>query len=68
MKNEKSKENGCRIFCIYLDSPWIRDDDIYDILQKVARYGNTEHLFKCESLDKFYHQFHQIYSSIQINN
>lgn len=62
MKNEKNKENGCRIFCIYLDSPWIRDDFINTILQKVARCGNTEQLFAFESLDRFYHQFHQIYS------
>ena len=51
MKNEKNKENGCRIFCIYFGNRWIQDDNIYAILQKIARCGNREYLFKFESLD-----------------
>lgn len=65
MINEKNKENGCKIFCIYFQSNWGEEQEAKDTLKKIAKCGNTEDYFQSTSLDSLYQTFDKISNYIQ---
>lgn len=73
MKNEKNKENGLKIFCIFFKN----NEEKYDFgnwkgkaeinLQEIAEYGNTQHFYNSNSLITLYNTFGAINEAIQVN-
>ncbi len=68
MINEKDKENGCRIFCIYFK----QKNNVYDeygekILKEIAELGRTEHHYNSNSLIDLCKTFNLINEAIQTN-
>ena len=71
MKSEKDRENGCRIFTIYFRNKEKKynfgnfEGKAEEILQKIAKLGNTEHYYDSNSLSKLYKIFNIINEAIQ---
>ena len=66
MINEKNKEDGCRIFCIYFK----RKNNFEKgekILKEIAELGQTEHHYNSNSLNDLCQTFNLINEAIQTN-
>jgi hypothetical protein len=71
MEEENSKENGCRIYCIYFKNK----EDKYDfgeikgkseeILHEIAKLGKTEHHYNSNSLIELSNTFKLINEAIK---
>jgi hypothetical protein len=71
MINEKNKENGCRIFCIYFKHKNNSLDSVKEngenILKEIAELGQTEHHYNSNSLISLCNTFKLINEAIQTN-
>ena len=71
MINEKNKENGCRIFCIYFKHTEnlfnLVEDKGEKILEQIAEIGQTEHHYNSNSLIGLCNTFKLINEAIQTN-
>lgn len=71
MINEKNKENGCRIFCIYFKQTEnlfnLVEEKGAKILQQIAELGQTEHHYNSNSLISLCNTFKLINEAIQTN-
>jgi len=69
MINEKDKENGCRIFCIYFkhQNYLTLYEDGEKILKEIAELGRTEHHYNPNSLNDLCKTFNLINEAIQTN-
>ena len=73
MKNEKDRENGCKIFSIFFKNKEKRYDfgkwegKAEMILQEIAKLGETENYYNSNSLNELYKIFGKINEAIQIN-
>ena len=65
MKNEKIRENGCKIFCIYFQRENSKSGAI--ILKEIAKLGETEDIYNSNSLMSLCEAFNQIADIIQTN-
>ena len=66
MKNEKIRENGCKIFCIYFKRGKI-DKYGEKTLKEIAKIGETENIYNSDSLMSLCEVFNQIADIIQTN-
>lgn len=70
---EKNRENGCKIFSIYFENKEKEYDfgsfegKAKEILQKIAKLGETDHYYNSDSLEQLYNIFNIINEAIQIN-
>lgn len=64
MKNEKEKNNTCKIFCIYFNGYGKKGGDL---LEKIAKIGETNKYYNSNSLDSLYQAFDKISEAIQTN-
>ena len=65
MKEEKERENGCKIFCIFFKPEY--DSYGEDALKKIAKLGQTEDIYNPTSLDSLCEVFYKIADIIQTN-
>lgn len=73
MKDEKNRENGCKIFCIYFENL----ESTYDfgncykkskeIIQKIAELGGTKCYYNPHNLNNLCNSFSKISKVIQTN-
>ena len=80
MYTEKRKDytkKRCKIFCIYFQNSTIKKDInknkrkeeeiLIQILDKIAKIGETDHFYNCQSLKELYNKLDIISSCIQSN-
>ena len=73
MINEKNRENGCKIFCIYFKNNEKKYDfgdwegKSEEILQTIAQLGETGHYYTSISLEELCRTFEVINKAIQTN-
>lgn len=65
MKNEKIRENGCKIFCIYFQPRKSKSGE--ETLKEIAKLGETENIYNSNSLMSLCEVFNQIADIIQTN-
>ena len=65
MKNEKIRENGCKIFCIYFKRGKRKEGE--KLLKEIAKLGETEDIYNSDSLISLCEVFSQIADIIQTN-
>jgi len=68
MINEKNKENGCKIFCIYFknkENRFASNEGGEKILKEIAELGQTEHHYNSNSLIDLCNIFNLINEAIQ---
>ena len=67
MKNEKIRENGCKIFCIYFKRESKRNHLAQNLLEEIAKLGESEKIYNSNSLLSLCEVFNQIADIIQTN-
>ena len=66
MKNEKIRENGCKIFCIYFTNERYKErGERY--LKEIAKLGETGDIYNSDSLKSLCNVFNQIADIIETN-
>ena len=65
MKNEKIRENGCKIFCIYFNRGYKNRGE--ENLKKIAKLGETGKIYNSNSLICLCEVFNQIADILQTN-
>ena len=65
MKNEKIRENGCKIFCIYFNGMVKNKGEKH--LKEIAKIGETENIHNSNSLMKLVDVFNKIADIIKTN-
>ena len=66
MKNEKIKENSCKIFCIYFSNEKFKNKGENN-LKEIAKVGETGDLYNSNTLMNLCEVFNQIADIIQTN-
>jgi hypothetical protein len=70
MINEKNKEDGCRIFCIYFKHKtnlFASYEEGEKILKEIAELGQTDHHYNSNSLIDLCYTFNLINEAIETN-
>ena len=68
MKNEKKRENRCKIFCIYFERQNKDSKEKAEkTLKEIAKLGETEDIYNSNSLLSLCEVFNQIADIIQTN-
>ena len=65
MKNEKIRENGCKIFCIYFNRNLKNEGE--NNLKEIAKVGETGDIYNSDTLMSLCEVFNQIADIIQTN-
>ena len=66
MKNEKTRQNGCKIFCIYFTNKKYKKEGEKH-LKEIAKLGETGDIYNSDSLMSLCEVFNQIADVIQTN-
>ena len=66
MKNEKVRDNSCKIFCIYFGNS-SKQSYGENLLRQIAQIGGTDNFYNSNSLESLYETFDKISDAIQTN-
>lgn len=66
MKNEKVRDNSCKIFCIYFGHS-SKQSYGENLLRQIAQIGGTDNFYNSNSLESLYETFDKISDAIQTN-